>query len=162
MFAGRLIGDVHRASVRNARIQRLVPDSKDHKPVMGIAEAFQGTHRSWPACQTRTTNFLIDFKQPGSGQAMKNVPAEEDAWWRHFQELLDDQIDFPDEYLFKFIVPAHSLNALKNIFGRHPVTVRASSKGRYLSVTAKMEMHSSDEIVALYQAAAKVDQVMML
>lgn len=93
---------------------------------------------------------------------MKNVPAEEDAWWRHFQELLDDQIDFPDEYVFKFIVPAHSLNALKNIFGRHPVTVRASSKGRYVSVTAKMEMHSSDEIVALYHAAAKVEQVMML
>lgn len=97
-----------------------------------------------------------------SERTMKNVPAEEDAWWRHFQELLDDQIDFPDDYVFKFIVPARSLNALKNIFGRHPVTVRASSKGRYLSVTAKMEMHSSDEIVALYQAAAKVERVMML
>ena len=109
-----------------------------------------------------TTNFPIDFKQPGSEQTMKSVPAEEDAWWRHFQELLDDQIDFPDEYLFKFIVPARSLNALKNIFGRHPVTVRASSKGRYLSLTVKMEMHSSDEIVAVYQAAAKVEQVMML
>ena len=93
---------------------------------------------------------------------MKSVPAEADAWWRHFQELLDDQIDFPDEYLFKFIVPARSLNALKNIFGRHPITVRASSKGRYLSLTVKMEMHSSDEIVAVYQAAAKVEQVMML
>lgn len=93
---------------------------------------------------------------------MKNIPEEKNAWWRHFQELLDDQIDFPDEYLFKFIVPARSLDALKNIFGQHPVTVRASSKGRYVSVTAKMEMHSSDEIVALYQAAAKVEQVMML
>ena len=93
---------------------------------------------------------------------MKNAPSEKDAWWEGFQRLLDEQIDFPDEYLFKFIVPADGLPALKKIFGRHPVTVRASSKGRYLSVTAKMHMHSSDEIIALYQAAAKVDKVMML
>ena len=93
---------------------------------------------------------------------MKSVPAEEDAWWPRFQQLLDEQIDFPDEYLFKFIVPADELAALKKIFGRHPVTVRSSSKGRYVSVTAKMHMHSSDEIIALYRAAAKVERVMML
>ncbi len=149
-------------STRNARIQRLVPDGRNHEPVIGIAKTFRGQHRGDRRARPERQTFLIDFKQPGSEQAMKNVPAETDAWWRHFQELLDDQIDFPDEYVFKFIVPADGLTALKKIFGRHPVTVRASSKGRYLSVTAKMEMHSSDEIIALYQAAAKVEQVMML
>ena len=35
-----------------------------------------------------------------------------------------------------------------------PVKVRVSRQGNYISVTARMEMHSSYEIIALYKAAA--------
>jgi hypothetical protein len=83
-------------------------------------------------------------------------------WWDHFQELLEDQIDFPSEYLFKFIVPSSNLDDLRSVFGRHPVVVRASSRGNYTSVTVRMEMHSSDEVIAVYSAAAEVDDVISL
>ncbi len=85
-----------------------------------------------------------------------------DAWWDRFQNLLDDQTEWPTEYVFKFIAPQTELAELKAIFGRYPVAVRASRKGKYVSVTARMEIHSSDEIIAVYKAAAEVEGVISL
>ncbi len=51
---------------------------------------------------------------------------------------------------------------MKRVFGTHPVTVRASAKGNYASVTARLEMHSSDEVVAIYTAASEVEGVVSL
>ena len=85
-----------------------------------------------------------------------------DDWWKKFQALLDDQIEWPAEYVFKFIAPEAGLDALKSVFRRYPIAVRASSKGNYYSVTARMKMHSSEEIIALYKAAAEVEGVIAL
>lgn len=93
---------------------------------------------------------------------MQNEPQNTRAWWRRFQALLDDQTEWPSKYLFKFIVPRDGLNELKAIFGEHPVKVRASTKGNYVSVTAKMEMQSSDEVIHIYRAAGEVDGVISL
>ena len=82
--------------------------------------------------------------------------------WERFQDLLDDQMDWPSLYVFKFIVPHGALDQLKAIFGRHPVQVRTSRAGNYASVTARMEMHSSYEIIALYKAAAVIEGVILL
>ncbi|NBC17840.1 MAG: DUF493 family protein [Bacteroidetes bacterium] len=85
-----------------------------------------------------------------------------EGWWNDFRELLDDQNDWPAEYVFKFIAPQDELDELKSVFGDHPVRVRESSKGNYVSVTARMEMHSSDEVVAVYKAAGAVEGVISL
>ncbi|HET6567692.1 MAG TPA: DUF493 family protein [Rhodothermales bacterium] len=84
------------------------------------------------------------------------------AWWDRFRELLDGQNEWPAPYLFKFIVPRSGLEELKDVFGEHPVVVRASTRGRYVSVTAKIEMGSSDEVIEVYQAAGTVDGVIAL
>jgi len=87
---------------------------------------------------------------------------DDEDWWTNFQKLLDDQNNWPTEYLFKFIVPRAGLEAIQQVFGDHPVTVRASSRGNYVSVTAKMMMNSSDEVVDVYTAAAEVEGVVSL
>ena len=84
------------------------------------------------------------------------------AWWQRFQALLDNQTEWPTVYVFKFIAPQEGLDALKAVFGRYPLQIRASSKGNYYSVTAQMEMHSSDEIIAVYKAAGEVEGVISL
>ncbi len=90
-------------------------------------------------------------------------PAHADAsWWHNFRALLDEQNEWPTEYLFKFIVPRAALDEMKAVFGAHPVTVRASSKGKYLSVTARMQMDSSAAVVAVYTAAGRVEGVIAL
>lgn len=93
---------------------------------------------------------------------MQPLSKQGDAWWARFQQLLDEQNSWPSEYVFKFIAPQGSLNDLKAVFGRHPIAIRASSKGNYASVTARMEMHSSDEIIAVYKAAGRVEGVISL
>ena len=79
-----------------------------------------------------------------------------------FRKLLDEQNDWPAEYTFKFIVPEDGLPDLEAVFGKIPFTVRESRNGRYRSVTATVLVHSSDEIVALYEAASSIPGLISL
>jgi hypothetical protein len=88
--------------------------------------------------------------------------ADGPQWWASFQQLLDEQIEWPNDYLFKFIVPHHGFDQIRAVFGEHPVAVKASSKGTYLSVTATLFMQSSQEVIDIYTAAGKVDGVISL
>lgn len=85
-----------------------------------------------------------------------------EEWWDEFKELLDEQNDWPTRYTFKFIAPSPRLDALKGVFGDHPVQVRSSSKGNYMSVTARMHVESSEEVVAIYEEASDIEGVISL
>lgn len=88
--------------------------------------------------------------------------AKDGNWWERFKDLLDEQNDWPTRYTFKFIAPTTSVGALKSVFGDHPVEVRSSSKGNYMSVTARMRMTSSDEVIAIYDEASDIEGVISL
>jgi hypothetical protein len=83
-------------------------------------------------------------------------------WWERFKELLDDQNDWPTRYTFKFIAPSGRVDDLKDVFGDHPVRVRKSSKGNYMSVTAHLRVSSSDEVVEIYEEASSIEGVISL
>ncbi|MFK7845882.1 MAG: DUF493 family protein [Rhodothermales bacterium] len=83
-------------------------------------------------------------------------------WWDRFQQLLDDGLEWPSVYIFKFIVPRAHLAEVEKLFHNFPFKVRESSKGNYASVTANIEMHSSDEVIAMYTAAAKIEGIILL
>lgn len=93
---------------------------------------------------------------------MQIQPTSDGDWWTRFRELLDDQNDWPATYTFKFIVPTDGLDAMKAVFDGHPLRVRASSKGNYVSVTARMMMPSSEAVIDVYRAAASVEGVISL
>jgi putative lipoic acid-binding regulatory protein len=94
---------------------------------------------------------------PGPREQRQN-----EEWWQGFRQLLDNHNEWPSEYLFKFIVPREGVEKMKEVLGTHPVTVRASTKGNSASVTARLEMNSSDEVIAIYTAAAEVEGVVSL
>jgi hypothetical protein len=86
-----------------------------------------------------------------------------DGWWDDFQNLLDEQNDWPASYTFKFIAPLERVEAVKALFAEgQQLKTRASSKGNYVSVTAQVEMDSSDEVVAVYDEASDIDGVIAL
>ena len=93
---------------------------------------------------------------------MDATPRKDEGGWERFQNLLDDQMDWPSEFVFKFIAPQAGLADLKAVFGLHPVKVRSSRAGNYVSITARMQVHSSHEIIAVYKAAAAVKGVILL
>lgn len=96
-------------------------------------------------------------------QFINQPEAESDeAWWDRFEELLDDQNDWPTQYTFKFIAPAAQLDELKAVFGDHPIRVRESSRGNYKSVTAQIRMSSSEEVIEVYEEASGIEDVIAL
>jgi putative lipoic acid-binding regulatory protein len=96
-------------------------------------------------------------------QFINQPPADsDDEWWERFQELLDDQNDWPTRYTFKFIAPSPHVDDLKAVFEDHPVRVRESSKGNYMSVTAHIRMSSSKEVIDIYKEASQIDDVISL
>ncbi len=91
---------------------------------------------------------------------MKSVDRRK--WWDNFQKLLDEDNDWPGEYLFKFIVPSSQVDEVERLFNRLPVQVKESSRGNYMSVTARVNVQSSDEVIAIYTAAAEIEGIILL
>lgn len=82
-----------------------------------------------------------------------------------FKEKLEDQHEFPGPYLFKFIVPVDKVNEVIELFEDYKdanIAQKESSKGTYKSVTAKVSVKTSDEIIELYIAAKKIEGIISL
>jgi len=69
---------------------------------------------------------------------------------------------WPGPYLFKFIAPRGKIEDLKELFKDEEYTLRASRTGKYLSLSCKKEMESSDAVIAVYTEALKIEGVIAL
>lgn len=82
----------------------------------------------------------------------------------NFKTLLDEQYAWPSEYLFKFIVPESELEIIEGIFVEigGKTEKRPSRNGRYVSVSSKILMQSSDEVLVVYERVRAVKGVISL
>ena len=81
------------------------------------------------------------------------------------KEKLEANTDWPRVYFFKFIVPSDNqkLAQVEALFSDEAqVTLKQSSKGNFVSVSAKELMLGSDGIIDRYQKAAKIEGLMAL
>ena len=85
-----------------------------------------------------------------------------DEKWLSFRELLNSEYDWPSRYLFKFIVPRKGITQVEQLFKDQELTIRASKKGNYLSVTAQVQADSADAIIAIYKSASSIPGVISL
>jgi putative lipoic acid-binding regulatory protein len=86
-------------------------------------------------------------------------------FYADLKEKLEKQHSFPTLYMFKFIVPNdnHKLALVEALFGEEAqVTIRESSKGKFVSVTGKEEMVDVDSIIDRYQKAEKIEGIVSL
>ena len=83
--------------------------------------------------------------------------------WTSFEAALNATHSWPYEYVFKFIVPKEKrLEASSIVESFLDLAVRESQKGRYVSITVKALMSSSDEVVKVYKKASKIDGIISL
>lgn len=82
--------------------------------------------------------------------------------WLSFRQLLDSEYDWPSRYLFKFIVPRAGLPQVEQLLTDLKLTIRASKKGNYLSVTAHIHADSADTIIDIYKSAGTIPGVISL
>ena len=76
--------------------------------------------------------------------------------------LLDEQFSWPNDYLFKFILKPSAFNELSSLFDDCMIQQKASSKGKYISVTVQRNCKSSDEIISIYKQALSIESVITL
>ncbi len=79
-----------------------------------------------------------------------------------FKEVLDLTYKWPSEYTFKFIAPKGSLALLEAMFSTCEIKIRDSKNGNYSSVTATILLHSSDDVIAIYEQASKIPGLIAL
>ncbi len=79
-----------------------------------------------------------------------------------FQEVLDESYQWPAEYMFKFIIPLAQMELAKKILSGFKISEKVSSKGSYVSLSAKKVVKSSAEVILIYQKMAIVEGVVSL
>jgi putative lipoic acid-binding regulatory protein len=78
------------------------------------------------------------------------------------RQKIDEQYTWPSLYMFKFIVPSAQVEEVKALFPRHEIQTKPSSKGTYVSVTAKIMANSTDEIIVIYKEAQRIEGIISL
>jgi putative lipoic acid-binding regulatory protein len=79
-----------------------------------------------------------------------------------FRSSLDANYEWPSVFPFKFIVPKEQTGAVLDLFADDPVQSRESKNGRFTAYTMEMQVHSCDEVIAIYQRVAQVPGVISL
>ena len=79
-----------------------------------------------------------------------------------FIRMLDQEHQWPTWYMFKFIVPRGKEDLVVALFPKGEASVKASSKGKYRSVTAKIVMASGQEVLDIYEKAYHIEGVLAL
>lgn len=82
--------------------------------------------------------------------------------YHSFKERLENNHEWPSLYMFKFIVPSHKRNEIDRIFPKNEVSSKYSKGGKYISITAKIMMNSSEDVMNIYKEAHKVEGVIAL
>lgn len=86
----------------------------------------------------------------------------------NFEELrkkLNETQTYPSVYMFKFIMSAEhrKIALIENLFGNDAeIYTKESDKGKYISITVKEVVMSTDEIIDIYSKASDIDGVMFL
>ena len=76
-----------------------------------------------------------------------------------------DQEEWPNVYMFKFIVPNTSEKVALTIElfnNESDITMHESSTGKFISITAKELMLDVDSIIKIYEEATKIKGLMAL
>lgn len=76
--------------------------------------------------------------------------------------LLDESYEWPTEYLFKFIVPMDQLPRIIVILNGFNIEEKPSTGGKYISVSAKKVLNSSEEVLKIYESVKVIKGIISL
>ncbi|SHO62188.1 DUF493 family protein [Algoriphagus zhangzhouensis] len=79
-----------------------------------------------------------------------------------FKEKLEANGEFPQLYMFKFIVPNGKEDEVKALFPNHEVVLKPSSGGKYISTTIQVMVDSADDVIAYYEQASSIEGLLSL
>ena len=96
----------------------------------------------------------------------QNQNTTPEDFYASLKEKLEDTHDFPEDYLFKFIVnnePTKLIEIYKIFDGtQHTLSNRDSKNGKYTSLSFNTFVLDANHVIKIYQEVAKIEGVMML
>ena len=95
-----------------------------------------------------------------------NQHANPEDFYISLKEKLENNHDFPEDYLFKFIIPTDDakLTEIYRVFDGIKFTLgnRESKNGKYTACNINAFVLDADQVVRIYQVVAKIENVILL
>lgn len=87
--------------------------------------------------------------------------------WDNLKNKIEASQNFPSIYMFKFILSGdnHKIAQIEALFdnvAERDISIRTSSRGRYVSITVKQMVENVEYIINIYKQVAKIPGVMMM
>ncbi|MCU7614008.1 DUF493 domain-containing protein [Chryseobacterium sp. GMJ5] len=95
-----------------------------------------------------------------------NEHASPEEFYKSLKEKLENNHDFPEDYLFKFIIPTDQakLTEIYRVFDGIKFTLgnRESKNGKYTACNINAFVLDADQVINIYQQVAKIEEVILL
>ena len=95
-----------------------------------------------------------------------NQYATPEDFYKSLKEKLEGHHDFPEDYLFKFIIPTDQakLTEIYKVFDGIKFTLgnRESKNGKYTACNINAFVLDADQVVRIYQEVSKIEGVILL
>ncbi len=92
--------------------------------------------------------------------------SKKEDFYLKLKNSLDAVTKFPSEYLYKFIVPVKGNHVveIEELFKDKLANISAkkSKTGKYVSVSIRIELSSSKEVISYYRKAEKIEGIISL
>ncbi|MFN0729211.1 DUF493 family protein [Polaribacter gochangensis] len=92
--------------------------------------------------------------------------SKKEDFYLKLKDSLEATTKFPSAYLYKFIVPANGNQVLEieELFKEKlaKITSKESKTGKYVSVSIKVILSSSEEVISYYRKAEKIEGIISL
>lgn len=95
-----------------------------------------------------------------------NQHTNPEDFYKSLKEKLEGHHDFPEDYLFKFIIPTDQskLTEIYKVFDGIKFTLgnRESKNGKYTACNVNAFVLDADQVVKIYREVAKIEGVILL
>ncbi|WP_407402348.1 DUF493 family protein [Chryseobacterium sp.] len=95
-----------------------------------------------------------------------NEHASPEEFYASLKEKLENNHDFPEDYLFKFIIPTDEakLTEIYKVFDGIKFTMsnRESKNGKYTACNINAFVLDADQVIDIYKQVGKIENVMLL
>lgn len=95
-----------------------------------------------------------------------NQHASPEDFYESLKQKLEYHHDFPEDYLFKFIIPTDEakLTEIYKVFDGIKFTLgnRESKNGKYTACNINAFVLDADQVVRIYKEVSKIEEVILL
>ncbi|WP_347174438.1 DUF493 family protein [Polaribacter uvawellassae] len=92
--------------------------------------------------------------------------SKKEDFYLKLKDSLEATTKFPSEYLYKFIVPTNGNQVveIEELFKDKlaKISSKESKTGKYVSVSIKVKLSSSKEVISYYRKAEKIEGIISL